>query len=239
MTSAATTALARRVVPPVAAILAIGLFVSLGFWQLDRAAQKEDLERLFAADAAYEALSEVDDPVPFQRLRTRGRYLTDRQILIDNIVRDGRLGYLVITPLEVQFGEPLLLVNRGFVDRASLDNRGIKLNVQAERIEVRGLAGNLPRVGIRGGAGFESAGAEWPRIAVYPTLEEAAAELDSELMPWVLLLGPEEPNGFGRDWQPAQSGPMTHYGYAFQWFAMAVAVIAIAVWQLAKSRRSK
>lgn len=239
MTSAATTALARRVVPPVAAVLAVCLFVSLGFWQLDRAAQKEDLERLFTADAAYEPVSEVDDPVPFQRLRTRGRYLTDRQILIDNIVREGRLGYLVITPLEIRLGEPLLLVNRGFVNRASLDNPGVELEVQTERLEVRGLAGNLPRVGIRGGAGFESGGTEWPRIGVYPTYDEVAAELEADLMPWVLLLGPEEPDGFGRDWQPVQSGPMTHYGYAFQWFAMAVAVIAIAAWQLAKSRRNQ
>jgi cytochrome oxidase assembly protein ShyY1 len=31
---------------------------------------------------------------------------------------------------------------------------------------------------------------------------------------------------------------MTHYGYAFQWFAMAAAVLAILAWQLWKHRNN-
>ncbi len=236
MTTVETNTLVRRLVPPVAAVLAISLFVSLGMWQLDRAAEKEALQALFESGGGYSDVQDVEAPEAFERLKTRGSYLADRQILIDNIVRNGRLGYFVITPVEIARGQPLLLVNRGFVDRAGFDNGS--LAIDAERIEIQGLAGNLPRVGIRGGAGFEASGNEWPRVAVYPTLDEVAAELGAELLPFILLLGPEEPSGFGRDWQPVQSGPMTHYGYAFQWFAMAVAVVVIAVWQLRKQRKN-
>ena len=51
---------------------------------------------------------------------------------------------------------------------------------------------------------------------------------------FALLLDPEDEDGFLRQWEPDQSGAMTHYGYAFQWFAMALAVIGIAFWQYRK-----
>ena len=94
---------------------------------------------------------------------------------------------------------------------------------------IRGRSGRLPRVGIRAGEGFEGA-TDWPKHATYPTLEEIAVELDEEVSPFVILLDPREEDGFSRQWQPRQSGPMTNYGYAFQWFAMATAVFVILVW---------
>lgn len=237
MTSLADNPIARRIVPPIAAVLAIGLFVSLGLWQLDRAAEKEGMQALFDDDAPYSDVSSIDTPVPFQRIETRGRLLTDRQVLIDNIVQNGRLGYYVITPLEYSRNEPLLLVNRGFVERGALESGAVSLDADDERNLIRGRAGNLPRVGIRGGAAFESSGEDWPRIAVYPTADEVAAELDRDVLAWALLLSPEDERGFARNWQPSESGPMTHYGYAFQWFAMATAVLVIAGWHLNKRRK--
>ena len=225
--------LLRRVVPPLAAVVLIAAFVSLGFWQLDRASQKEALAAMFAADAPFRDLADDYTPVPFERLATRGRLLSERQILIDNIVRNGRVGYYVITPLERMDGRPPLLVNRGWIDK----QQGIAdpaIDVAGDWRLIRGRAGGLPRVGIRAGDPFT--GGDWPRVAVYPTIDEVAAELGGTLAPFVLLLDADEPDGFVRTWEPAQSGPMTHYGYAFQWFAMAAAVVAIAAWQLRRRR---
>ena len=59
-------------------------------------------------------------------------------------------------------------------------------------------------------------------------------EIDQAVLPVVLLLDADEPDGYLRDWQPRQKGPMTNYSYAFQWFAMAAAVLAILVWHLRK-----
>jgi len=219
--------------------MALALFVSLGFWQLDRAAEKEAMQALFSNEAPYRELGRIGETVPFERVEARGRLLADTQVLIDNIVRNGRLGYFVITPLEVSPGEPLLLVNRGWAEKLSVENESALLEVSDERGPIRGRVGNLPRVGIRGGGAFESSGSGWPKVAVYPTPEEVAAELGREVLPWLLLLSPDDPRGFYRDWQPDQSGPMMHYGYAFQWFAMAAAVVVIAGWQLRKRSRHR
>lgn len=224
-----------RIVPPLAAVVLLVTFVSLGLWQLDRAAEKEGLARMFANEAPYRSANSNETPAPFARIEIRGRYLDEQQILIDNIVRTSRLGFFVITPLELSPNEPLLLVNRGWVEkRRDTGEISADLSLSAERTTVRGRAGFLPRVAIRGGEAF--AGSEdWPRIAVYPESEDVAEQLERDVLPWILLLAPEEPAGFRREWAPpGQSGPWTHYGYAIQWFAMAIALLIISGWQLRK-----
>lgn len=228
--------LARRFVPPIAAFLALALFVNLGMWQLDRAAEKEAIAAMFEDDAPYERLSDTDEPELYTPVRVQGRYLP-QTVLIDNIVKSNQLGYYVISPVEVRRGEPLLLVNRGFLSRQQLEEDPALLDADSERGELRGRVGRLPRVGVRPGEGFEGqADADWPKVAVYPTADEVAAQLESDVRPYVLLLAPEAANGFVRDWRPPASGASTHYGYAFQWFAMAAAVIAISAWHWRRRR---
>jgi len=224
----------RRFVPPLAALFFVVLFSWLGFWQLDRAQQKNELVALFENDAPYSRLYN-DMPLEiFQRIESRGQFQSDRQILIDNIVVDGRVGYYVMTSFRLAPDAPLLIVNRGWIGK-NQRNTLPDIAVTDEFIAVRGRVGRLPRVGIRPGEAFEGS-ADWPRVAVYPTLDELAQELESELLPFVLLLSPEAEDGFVRRWQPPRSGPMMHYGYAFQWFAMALAIIAIFGWNLRKKR---
>jgi len=226
----------RRFMPPLAGLFFIILFSWLGFWQLDRAQQKNELVALFKEDAAYSRLHN-DMPVEiFQRIESRGQYQGDRQVLIDNIVVAGRIGYYVISSFQIAPDAPLLIVNRGWIGKSQLDALP-DIDVTDEFITLRGRVGRLPRVGIRPGEAFEGNDARadsWPRVAVYPTLEELSKELGSELLPFVLLLSPDADDGFVRSWQPPQSGPMMHYGYAFQWFAMALAVLAILTWNYRK-----
>ena len=216
---------------------AVALFVSLGMWQLDRAAQKEALESLYANDAPARSLADIDDPIQFERVRTQGMLQHDRQILVENIVHNGRLGYYVITPLEYARNQPLLLVNRGWIERTAFQNGSVTLGLTPERRELTGRIDRLPRAALRSGEAFMDAGDDWPKIGVYPTTEEVAEELGREVLPHIVLLSADEPFGFVRDWSPDVMGPMTHYGYAFQWFALALAVVLIAAWQLRKARR--
>jgi surfeit locus 1 family protein len=52
------------------------------------------------------------------------------------------------------------------------------------------------------------------------------------VLPYVLLLNTDEEDGYVRRWKPPDSGTSTHYGYAFQWFAMALALFGLMVWNL-------
>lgn len=213
----------------------IALFVSLGLWQLDRAAEKNQLQALFDNDTAFARVSGDMPVTDYQNIESYGYYLDAQQVLIDNIFRDSRIGHYVITAFRYAVNEPLLIVNRGWIARPVDNDSNVDLSTGETRRTIRGRVGRLPRVGIRSGEAFEGAG-DWPKKAIYPTLDDLSAELDQEVLPFILLLHPEADDGFVRRWEPTGSGPSMHYGYAFQWFAMATAVLMILGWQLRKRR---
>lgn len=211
--------------PPIAALALVVLFALLGFWQLDRAEQKRALQAAFESGGKPVEITAEAAPPLYQRISARGRFIDGRQFLIGNIVKDGRLGYYVITPLELEGGGPLLLVNRGWTPRPPADELpDVSVNQGLRTVE--GRAGRLPRVGVRPGASLEADGG-WPRLATFPSVEDLSGALDQRTLPFVLLADPEPGSELVRQWEPRQAGPSRHLAYAFQWFALAVAVVAV------------
>jgi len=225
----------RRWFPPVAAAGLIALFISLASWQLDRAAEKNQLRALFADDAAYSRLEEAATLTEFHNIEAAGRYDGERQVLVENTFVEGRIGYYVLTPFQPAAGERWLIVNRGWVARPAAGQADPDISISNAGRTLRGRIGHLPRVGIRSREAFAAAGG-WPKKGLYPSLDELSAELGHELLPFVMLLHPAQESGFVRRWQPRESGSMMHYGYAFQWLAMAAAVLGLLIWQLRKRR---
>ena len=223
-----------RYLPWAAGAFLVVVFCRLGLWQLDRAQQKIDLHNAFQNPAGHIAIPDDRLPNQYEQLFAYGRYMTHRQVLIENAVVDSKLGYWVITPFVFGSNDAPLLINRGWVEK-SQDGSLPDLTLPQERITVRGKSGALPKVGIRPGEAFENVG-DWPRLAVWPTVDEIATQLERPVQEFVLLLDPAEPHGFKRDWVPKVSGPSTHYGYAFQWFAMAAAVLVLLFWFARRAR---
>ena len=226
----------QRYLPIVVGLLLILLFARLGMWQLDRAAEKKALADAFANPANVTIVTAELQPEQYQQLAADGRYLADRQVLVDNVVLNGRLGYYVITAMELPDDAPLLLVNRGWVAKDPSMQALPSIDVGGEPRQISGKTGRLPRVGIRPGEAFVDR-VNWPRVGVWPTNIEVAAELGRDVLPFVLLLDPAADDGFVRAWQPRESGTSTHYGYAFQWFALATAVAVIMVLLLRRKRK--
>lgn len=206
----------------VLALVGVALFVALGRWQLDRADEKRALFEGFAAGAveAVALPAGLGTVQRYRRVHARGRYDAGRQFLLDNMTRDGVPGYHVLTPLLRDDGS-VLLVNRGFMaasgDRAALP----ALPVEEGPRTVVGRADALPRPAVELEA---PPGSGWPRLVSFPTMDELAAALGLRLHPQVLLLDADQPDGFGRDWQPPGMAPDKHIGYAVQWFGLAAAV---------------
>jgi len=77
---------------------------------------------------------------------------------------------------------------------------------------------------------------DWPKHAVYPSLEEVSAALGRPVQPFVLLMDHEEEHGFLRHWVPSEFGPGTHFGYALQWFAMGAVLALLLIWHSRRRR---
>lgn len=222
--------------PLIVGALFVVLFASLGAWQISRGLDKRADQQLFRDDTGFSSWHHGMEVRPYQRIRATGHYDNDHQVLLENIIVDTRRGIYVITPLLGLEDEPVLLVNRGFVQKPPAGPIDVGLlDVPETRVTVRGRVGILPRAGMKMGDAF-TPGAGWPKPAVYPSFDEVAAELEREVQPFVLLMDADEQYGFHREWAPGGFGPGKHFGYALQWFAMGAVLSGLLVWNYRKKR---
>lgn len=230
-----------RFAPPwwgiVATLVGVALFVVAGIWQIERgqakavmlaqqtAARKSPAQPLLSilgADAG------VDVTALYGRDFVAHGHYTDHQILLDNQVYKGQVGYRVWTPLVLADGRRML-VDRGWValGPGGRDQPPVP-PVPAGRVTVEGLLRGLPKPGMRLSEAPGCTAATWPHVLNYPTIDTVRCLYQAPVIDGVILLSEKAAHGFARDWQ-ADIGmpPMRHYGYAVQWFALAIAVVVV------------
>jgi surfeit locus 1 family protein len=211
--------------------LLLAAFVSLGFWQLDRAAEKRALFTQFAAGETSVGALSAESALPehrYRRLKLSGQYLSSKQVLLDAMTHAGRVGYQVLTPFRPDDGDAWVIVNRGWIP-APLDPDGLpSTEIDESRRAIAGRIDALPRPGLKleTRTGPET---KWPRILLYPSMPELAAEFELNLAQYQLLLDADQTDGFERAWQPRSMPPERHLGYAVQWFGLAATLVTIAV----------
>jgi surfeit locus 1 family protein len=218
--------------PSLAVLLLLPLLLALGFWQLDRAAQK----RAWLADlvaASQKAAVDLNAAQPSYRelanrkVIVRGHYDPAHQVLLDNQTRDRQAGYLVLTPLRLAGSDVAILVDRGWLaappDRRQLPAVAID---GTAAVTARGVADKGPSPGLKLGEAAAESG--WPLRLQYLDYEVRQQRLRSQVLPYLVRLDPDQPQGYRRDWQPVtEMGPSTHIGYAVQWFGLALALVVI------------
>ena len=221
---------ARRFRPTLAGTLAalagFAFLCGLGSWQLARFHQNQALWESFAkgTDQLIDLPRASTPPGRYAHVRLSGRYLAERQILLDNMTHEGESGYRVLTPLE-RVGADTVLVDRGWVPRRS-SGRLPDLAPPADTVTVTGRADFLP------GRGVDLAdhpGAEWPKLMSYPKIDAVERVLGRPLYPQIVLLDAAEPAGFVRDWQPPGLPPAQHLGYAITWFTCAPVFLFLCI----------
>lgn len=116
----------------VAALILLGvmavLFVSLGQWQLDRAAQREAIKAAIQTGRSTAALHlDTHTPasalVPWRPADARGVWLHQFTVLLENRNYQGRPGYWVATPLLInKVSDVAVLVLRGWLPRPMRPN---------------------------------------------------------------------------------------------------------------------
>jgi surfeit locus 1 family protein len=217
--------------PTLAVIVLLPLLVSLGFWQLDRAAQKRalllDFERGSEAVvlAGQDGVARLGQLPRYQRVSLTGRFDGAHQFLIDNITDGGAAGYYVVTPFAPEGASTWVLVNRGWIRKDFGARSPPEVDVDESVRELTGRVARLPRPGLD--LDDRPVTNTWPMVVQFPTVEELARTLERELAPVSVLLAPELEDGYLRRWRPTEIGPDTHIGYAVQWFALALTLAAI------------
>jgi len=131
----------------VAAVLTLAATVSLGRWQLSRAAQKEALQASIEAQkqkppltqAEFLALQQPSDEL-HRPVRLRGLWLTPQTVYLDNRQMHGVPGFYVLTPFALEGTEQTVMVQRGWVQRNFVDRTKLgAVDTPAGIVEVTGL----------------------------------------------------------------------------------------------------
>jgi cytochrome oxidase assembly protein ShyY1 len=221
--------------PLVVGVFLVLQFAGLSAWQVSRGLEKRATQQTFQAESISTTWHNGMEIRSFQSLSVKGHYDSEHQIVLDNIIINSRYGHYVLSPLDVGADAPLLLVNRGWIEKGSSSFDYSRLDLIDGEVDIRGRAGSLPKAGYKMGEAFAVA-STWPKHAVYPAAAEIAAELGREVQPFVLFLDHNEQNGFLRYWVPSEFGPGKHFGYALQWLAMGAVLAGLLVWNYRKKR---
>jgi len=209
------------------------MLLGLGFWQLDRAAQKTEMYARYADRAGTSSIAigaNIESPLEleFRTVRAMGTWDPAREFLLDNRIRQGQPGFHVITPLVFRGEQSAVLVNRGWIpgvpDRSKLPSYA---SVQGQSV-VTGRAivpPNNPFV-LQDEPTIQSN--SWPKIWQTLDMERFANAAPYQLQGVVILLDDAHSNGFARQWPPPDTSWIArHKAYAFQWFALSVTLLVI------------
>ncbi len=204
-------------------LVAVTSFAGLGLWQWNRGTARE---------AAWLA---IDQTAP---IRLTGTWQADRQFLLENMTRQGRPGYEVLTPFLAQ--DRLWLVNRGWIPfdgfRENLPDVSLA-TPPGEEQTVIGLPAGLPVSGLDFGRRAPATDGGWPRATSFPTLAELELSLGETVEPKVLQLSADTGPGYRRDWPRPGVPPDRHFAYAFQWWGFATLALALYVFLNLRKKR--
>jgi surfeit locus 1 family protein len=228
----------QRWIVLLAALLAVALAARLGWWQLDRAAQKTALQQAIEAKGRLAPLAaaelRADESQLHRSVRLRGEWLEERSVFLENRPMAGRVGFYVVTPLRLEGRAEAILVQRGWIPRDMREREQLPaLATPAGPVEIEGRLIAAPARAYQIGAAGQG------RIRQNLASAAYAQEIAQPLLPLTVLQlpWPGADDGLSRDWPLPDTGLQKHYGYAFQWFALAALILGLYVWfQLLRPR---
>ena len=222
-------------------VLAIAFLVKLGFWQLDRAAQKE----AFFADYASRgeqtvALNQLDSPsttVPrFAQVTLSGQFMND-YLLLDNQVHEGQVGYHVIGLLQADLpaGQRIVMVNLGWVPLGESRNSRPQLSIPSQPLTLNGYFYE-PEITQIWGVNAQIIEMNQRPVRIQQLDHKVLSDaLQLPIEPYVVLLSENNEFGWPREWQPQVMTPTKHRAYAWQWFSLALACLLV-FWFASRSK---
>ena len=220
-------------------IIALSILLSLGAWQWRRGVDKTAAQTTMqtAMDSPYHIpISSVAalraHPLAYQQAQLEGEWQNADTVFLANRVHRGRVGYEAFTPFRLMDGA-LMLVNRGWVadtaaPPAALAPRG--------RIYA-------PQTGFTLGDAYRppAHGATTNALVLQYLETGAVAELlDEAVQPIALALHAAHADALTSIWTPMTIPPARHFGYAVQWWGLALTLLVFGVvWHRRGNRRSR
>ena len=209
------------------------LVLSLGVWQIDRGYNKKELENTFlerqsqpVKEIKYNSFLESD---LYRNVVLEGRYL-ENIFLLDNKTYNGKPGLKVFSPFETT-NNSLVLVSRGWVEFEDRSNLPIIKTIN-NVFKIQGVLRPESKDFVL--ENEEMNNKNNPILVQTINLSELSNFLGKPLSPYILELSELSESAFIKTWQPINLSSFRHFGYAVQWFGLAIVLIVGYVFFLRK-----
>ena len=206
------------------------LFISLGFWQIERAESKALKMKAFNEMQKSPPIALNDLSVAWSRIFVEGFYDSSRQVLIDNQINDGQVGYKIYTPF--YFDDKAIFVDRGWIPRGKTRSELPNIDFQSDRLRI---VGSLLKPEKEVLAGDDIFTKNWPIVSQTKLPNIIETKFNKDFSDSVIVLEPG--SNFLREYIPLQPfviSPTKHYGYALQWFTMSMVLFSMYIYAINK-----
>lgn len=224
------------------ALASFVLTLNLGFWQLNRAREKQTYQDLIVQQAQLSALDATAlsnnmgnmTTVLHRQVSLTGRWLNQHTLYLDNRQMNGKPGFFVITPFEFETipssETRTILVQRGWVARNFMDRARLPdIHTEPGRVSIVG------RIALAPSKLYEFNGDEIGKIRQNVNIAGLEKEFNLKLLDFsVLQIDSEKASankdGLLRQWLQPNLGIEKHHGYMFQWWALSALIAGLYLW---------
>ena len=230
-----------RWLPALLILIVVAVTVRLGFWQRDRAHQKEALQAHITQFENAPAQNVTATPVAlkdieFHRVRATGSFVPEKVVYLDNRPYNDQPGFYVVMPFKLHDGG-YVLVNRGWLPRNMNDRTAMRpYETPKGEIEIEGIARADASKAYELGQGGSAA---HQRIRQNLDVNAYATETGLPLQPFVIQQLSDDGDTLVRDWPVPATGVETNYGYMFQWWGMAAAAIGFGLYAARRAAKKE
>jgi|TARA_B100001105_G_C22398246_1_gene447831 surfeit locus 1 family protein len=223
-------------IPTTAFIVAFICFIQLGFWQLERASEKNNINSNYTLrqDDTLINLNNTNsinnkEALLWRRAEVNGSFLNKKNIILDNQIFNQIAGFNILTPFLIKDSNYVVLINRGW--HPNLASRDLIPDIQnLEGIKaLKGHIAKFPSSGISlGQDNIETLNASVFRMQRLD-FDKLKYFLTFNLLPYMIYIDPLIDKGNYNTFKLPAPDSEKNYGYAFQWFAFAFTLLIIFI----------
>lgn len=213
-----------KLIPTLAFLAIFPVLVWLGYWQLDRAQTKAAWIKTIQNGEALSLTQALSDPksAQFHTISLSGQFLDQPTLLLMHQSHQGIQGFHVIHLFKIEGQDQPILVNQGFMPKGqeppSSPGQPMVLHGIIDRPK--------PDQFILGSNILDPTARPLPVQRL--DINELGPLFQTRLLPLVILANQDLGDGLVRDWQiTPRMPPEKHWGYAVQWFALALCLALI------------
>ncbi|MDH5409092.1 MAG: SURF1 family protein, partial [Gammaproteobacteria bacterium] len=170
----------------------------------------------------------ADEALEYRRVYVRGVFDQKHQILVDNKVHKGQVGYYVITPLRMNNSNKYVLINRGWIAAKLYRHELPDIDVTTKLVTIHGRLVK-PRRDIFMISDKNRESMDWPARMQWLDLKEIENATKWDFYQHAVLMDADAPHGYVREWGKTKLDPDKNTSYAAQWFSFAALLLILYI----------